>query len=148
MLCALESSGTHSLRQTLNRQPVEYVLSLDCVCRNMLCAVESSGTHGLRLTLTRQLAEVLLRGYTGTRYTPPGTSLYMHRSDIELQSALLTLTCNTLNVIGNFAVLSSDFSLSGFVGCWAANLSVYALYTKGSSRIGLFGVEGLMHCAV
>ncbi|XP_046670880.1 LOW QUALITY PROTEIN: tetratricopeptide repeat protein 7B-like [Homalodisca vitripennis] len=42
--------------------------------RNMLCAVESSGTHGLRLTLTRQLAEVLLRGYTGTRYTPPGTT--------------------------------------------------------------------------
>lgn len=39
----------------------------------MLCAVESSGTHGLRLTLARQLAEVLLRGYTGIRYTPPGT---------------------------------------------------------------------------
>ncbi|XP_054272006.1 tetratricopeptide repeat protein 7B isoform X2 [Macrosteles quadrilineatus] len=42
--------------------------------RNMLCAVESSGTHGLRLTLTRQLAEVLLRGYTGIRYSPPGNS--------------------------------------------------------------------------
>ncbi|XP_075226691.1 tetratricopeptide repeat domain 7 [Lycorma delicatula] len=41
--------------------------------RNMLCAVESSGTHGLRLTLTRQLAELLLRGYTGTRYAAPGT---------------------------------------------------------------------------
>ncbi|CAB0019312.1 unnamed protein product [Nesidiocoris tenuis] len=39
--------------------------------RNMLQAVESSGTHSLRLTLTRQLAEVLLRGYTGTKYTPP-----------------------------------------------------------------------------
>lgn len=40
----------------------------------MLCAVESNGTHGLRLTLTRQLAEVLLRGYTGIKYTPPGSS--------------------------------------------------------------------------
>ncbi|RZF46936.1 hypothetical protein LSTR_LSTR011767 [Laodelphax striatellus] len=39
--------------------------------RNMLCAVESSGTHGLRLALTRQLAELLLRGFTGTRYSPP-----------------------------------------------------------------------------
>lgn len=37
----------------------------------MLSAVESSGTHSLRLTLTRQLAEVLLRGYTGMKYTPP-----------------------------------------------------------------------------
>ncbi|KAK9502249.1 hypothetical protein O3M35_011053 [Rhynocoris fuscipes] len=39
--------------------------------RNMLSAVESSGTHTLRLTLTRQLAEVILRGYTGTKYTAP-----------------------------------------------------------------------------
>lgn len=42
----------------------------------MLCAVESNNTHGLRLTLTRQLAEVLLRGYTGIKYTPPGSSKF------------------------------------------------------------------------
>ncbi|XP_014284960.1 tetratricopeptide repeat protein 7B isoform X1 [Halyomorpha halys] len=40
--------------------------------RSMLSAEESSGTHTLRLILTRQLGEVLIRGFTGTKYTPPG----------------------------------------------------------------------------
>lgn len=39
--------------------------------RVMLNAVETKATQTLRLTLTRQLAEVLLRGVSGTIYTPP-----------------------------------------------------------------------------
>lgn len=37
----------------------------------MLSAVETKATQSLRLTLARQLAEVLLRGVSGTIYTPP-----------------------------------------------------------------------------
>ncbi|XP_058840047.1 tetratricopeptide repeat protein 7B-like [Topomyia yanbarensis] len=39
--------------------------------RVMLNAVETKATQTLRLTLARQLAEVLLRGVSGTIYTPP-----------------------------------------------------------------------------
>lgn len=39
--------------------------------RCMLGAVETKATQSLRLTLARQLAEVLLRGVSGTIYTPP-----------------------------------------------------------------------------
>lgn len=39
--------------------------------RAMLTAVETKATQSLRLTLARQLAEVLLRGVSGTIYTPP-----------------------------------------------------------------------------
>lgn len=39
--------------------------------RSMLNAVETKATQSLRLTLARQLAEVLLRGVSGTIYTPP-----------------------------------------------------------------------------
>lgn len=39
--------------------------------RSMLNAVETKATQSLRLTLGRQLAEVLLRGVSGTVYTPP-----------------------------------------------------------------------------
>lgn len=39
--------------------------------RTMLNAVETKTTQSLRLTLARQLAEVLLRGVSGTIYTPP-----------------------------------------------------------------------------
>ncbi|XP_037915615.1 tetratricopeptide repeat protein 7B [Hermetia illucens] len=39
--------------------------------RTMLNAVETRTTQSLRLTLARQLAEVLLRGVSGTMYTPP-----------------------------------------------------------------------------
>jgi tetratricopeptide repeat protein 7 len=39
--------------------------------RAMLSAVETKATQSLRLTLARQLAEVLLRGVSGTIYTPP-----------------------------------------------------------------------------
>lgn len=67
------------LETALQRAPLLYIQSGKLASgvaryRNMLCAVESNGTHGLRLTLTRQLAEVLLRGYTGIKYTPPGSS--------------------------------------------------------------------------
>ena len=37
----------------------------------MLSAVETKATQSLRLTLARQLAEVLLRGVSGTVYSPP-----------------------------------------------------------------------------
>ncbi|XP_055385145.1 tetratricopeptide repeat protein 7B [Condylostylus longicornis] len=39
--------------------------------RVMLNAIETRTTQSLRLTLARQLAEVLLRGVSGTIYTPP-----------------------------------------------------------------------------
>lgn len=39
--------------------------------RIMLTAIETRTTQSLRLTLARQLAEVLLRGVSGTIYTPP-----------------------------------------------------------------------------
>ncbi|KAM7354220.1 tetratricopeptide repeat domain 7 isoform 2-T2 [Cochliomyia hominivorax] len=39
--------------------------------RIMLNAIETKTTQSLRLTLARQLAEVLLRGVSGTIYTPP-----------------------------------------------------------------------------
>lgn len=42
--------------------------------RLMLNAVETKTTQSLRLTLARQLAEVLLRGVSGTVYTPPSAS--------------------------------------------------------------------------
>lgn len=42
--------------------------------RAMLSAVETKATQSLRLTLARQLAEVLLRGVSGTIYTPPTNS--------------------------------------------------------------------------
>jgi tetratricopeptide (TPR) repeat protein len=42
--------------------------------RCMLSAVETKATQSLRLTLARQLAEVLLRGVSGTIYTPPTSS--------------------------------------------------------------------------
>ncbi|KAI8037616.1 hypothetical protein M5D96_009778 [Drosophila gunungcola] len=41
--------------------------------RIMLNAIETRATQSLRLTLARQLAEVLLRGVSGTVYTPPFT---------------------------------------------------------------------------
>lgn len=42
--------------------------------RAMLGAVETKATQSLRLTLARQLAEVLLRGVSGTIYTPPSNN--------------------------------------------------------------------------
>lgn len=42
--------------------------------RFMLSAVETKATQSLRLTLARQLAEVLLRGVSGTIYTPPSSN--------------------------------------------------------------------------
>lgn len=39
--------------------------------RFMLNAIETKATQSLRLTLARQLAEVLLRGVSGTIYSPP-----------------------------------------------------------------------------
>ncbi|XP_043662000.1 tetratricopeptide repeat protein 7B isoform X2 [Drosophila teissieri] len=41
--------------------------------RIMLNAIEARATQSLRLTLARQLAEVLLRGISGTIYSPPFT---------------------------------------------------------------------------
>lgn len=48
--------------------------------RCMLSAVETKATQSLRLTLARQLAEVLLRGVSGTIYTPPSNSSRMNNS--------------------------------------------------------------------
>lgn len=41
--------------------------------RSMLSAIETHSTQILRLTLARQLAEVLLRGVSGTIYSPPSS---------------------------------------------------------------------------
>jgi tetratricopeptide repeat protein 7 len=42
--------------------------------RAMLSAMETKATQSLRLTLARQLAEVLLRGVSGTIYSPPNNN--------------------------------------------------------------------------
>lgn len=48
--------------------------------RAMLSAVETKATSSLRLTLARQLAEVLLRGVSGTIYTPPTSNNRLNTS--------------------------------------------------------------------
>lgn len=54
--------------------------------RAMLSAVETKATQSLRLTLARQLAEVLLRGVSGTIYTPPTSN---NRSNASVQAKKL-----------------------------------------------------------
>ena len=49
--------------------------------RMMLSAVETKATQSLRLTLARQLAEVLLRGVSGTIYTPPTNNTRVAQSN-------------------------------------------------------------------
>jgi tetratricopeptide repeat protein 7 len=49
--------------------------------RAMLSAVETKATQSLRLTLARQLAEVLLRGVSGTIYTPPTSNSRINQSN-------------------------------------------------------------------
>lgn len=49
--------------------------------RAMLSAVETKATQSLRLTLARQLAEVLLRGVSGTIYTPPTSNTRINQNN-------------------------------------------------------------------
>ncbi|KAG5671399.1 hypothetical protein PVAND_001597 [Polypedilum vanderplanki] len=64
------------LETALQRSPI-VLIKLDRLqtaierYRCMLSACETKATQSLRLTLARQLAEVLLRGVSGTIYTPP-----------------------------------------------------------------------------
>lgn len=64
------------LETALQRAPIVLIKAgklLDAIerYRSMLNAIETKATQSLRLTLARQLAEVLLRGVSGTIYTPP-----------------------------------------------------------------------------
>lgn len=64
------------LETALQRAPLVLIKAgklLDAIerYRSMLGAVETRATQTLRLTLSRQLAEVLLRGVSGTIYSPP-----------------------------------------------------------------------------
>lgn len=64
------------LETALQRAPIVLIKAgklMDAIhrYRTMLSAVETHATQILRLTLARQLAEVLLRGVSGTIYTPP-----------------------------------------------------------------------------
>lgn len=67
------------LETALQRSPI-VLIKLDRLqtaidrYRCMLSAVETKATQSLRLTLARQLAEVLLRGVSGTIYTPPSNN--------------------------------------------------------------------------
>lgn len=67
------------LETALQRAPIVLIKAdklMDAIhrYRAMLSAVETHSTQILRLTLARQLAEVLLRGVSGTIYTPPESS--------------------------------------------------------------------------
>lgn len=67
------------LETALQRAPIVLIKAgklLDAIqrYRSMLNAIETHSTQILRLTLARQLAEVLLRGVSGTIYTPPSNS--------------------------------------------------------------------------
>ncbi|XP_070491880.1 tetratricopeptide repeat protein 7B [Chironomus tepperi] len=73
------------LETALQRSPI-VLIKLDRLqaaidrYRCMLSAVETKATQSLRLTLARQLAEVLLRGVSGTLYTPPSNNSRMNTS--------------------------------------------------------------------
>lgn len=73
------------LETALQRSPI-VLIKLDRLqaaidrYRCMLSAVETKATQSLRLTLARQLAEVLLRGVSGTLYTPPTNNNRMNSS--------------------------------------------------------------------
>lgn len=67
------------LETALQRAPIVLIKAgklLDAIqrYRSMLNAIETNSTQILRLTLARQLAEVLLRGVSGTIYTPPSNT--------------------------------------------------------------------------
>lgn len=67
------------LETALQRAPIVLIKAgklLDAIqrYRSMLNAIETHSTQILRLTLARQLAEVLLRGVSGTIYTPPSNT--------------------------------------------------------------------------
>lgn len=71
------------LETALQRSPI-VLIKLDRLqpaierYRCMLSAIETKATQSLRLTLARQLAEVLLRGVSGTIYTPPTSNSRMN----------------------------------------------------------------------
>lgn len=74
-----ENNMSPILETALQRSPI-VLIKMDKLqtaierYRFMLNAIETKATQSLRLTLTRQLAEVLLRGVSGTIYSPPSQS--------------------------------------------------------------------------
>lgn len=130
--------------------------------RAMLSAIETHSTQMLRLALARQLAEVLLRGVSGTMYTPPtsptpvksssqprrlwtpkkyaGRNQFIPRNLAE-ETILLLLISEALAV--RDAVLSQSPEFRVVRAHTVANATaVYDLLTLASMR---WGQVGLLH---
>lgn len=155
------------LETALQRAPIvliKFGRLLDAIerYRSMLNAVETKTTQSLRLTLTRQLAEVLLRGVSGTIYTPPSKLLptkntatprklwkpkkYSGRNcftpkNLPEETILLLLIAETLAVRDAVLSQSTEFRVarSHALGNAAA---VYDLLTLATMR---WGQVGLLH---
>lgn len=130
--------------------------------RHMLNAIETKTTQSLRLTLARQLAEVLLRGVSGTIYSPPikltpaknsaqprrlwKPRKYENKSqfvpkNLPEETILLLLISETLAVRDAVLSQSTEFRMvrSHALGNAAA---VYDLLTLATIR---WGQAGLLH---
>lgn len=130
--------------------------------RLMLSAVETNATQPLRLSLARQLAEVLLRGVSGTIYTPPanvtpvkssgtprrlwtpkkycGTNQFKPKNLAE-EVILLLLISETLAVRDAVLSQSPEFRVARTHALGNAT-TVYDLLTLASIR---WGQVGLLH---
>lgn len=130
--------------------------------RSMLSAVETHSTQILRLALARQLAEVLLRGVSGTIYSPPtnstpvksasaqrrlwtpkkyaGRNQFMPKNLAE-ETILLLLISEALAVRDAVLSQSPEFRVARVHALGNAT-AVYDLLTLASMR---WGQVGLLH---
>lgn len=130
--------------------------------RLMLGAVETQATQILRLTLARQLAEVLLRGVSGTIYTPPTSMASLKNSgtprrlwtpkkysarnqfvpkNLAEETILLLLISEALAVRDAVLSQSPEFRVARTHALGNAT-AVYDLLTLASIR---WGQVGLLH---
>ncbi|XP_055919182.1 tetratricopeptide repeat protein 7B [Eupeodes corollae] len=125
--------------------------------RVMLNAIETRTTQSLRLTLSRQLAEVLLRGVSGTLYSPPFNTrrsrgnnqaknmwkprMYSHRIQFtpknqHEETILLLLVAEALAVRDTVLSQSPEFRAARSHAMGNAT-AVYDLLTLAAVRWGL-----------
>uniref|UniRef100_A0A1B0F9M9 Tetratricopeptide repeat protein 7 N-terminal domain-containing protein n=2 Tax=Glossina TaxID=44049 RepID=A0A1B0F9M9_GLOMM len=119
--------------------------------RTMLNAIETKTTQSLRLTLARQLAEVLLRGVSGTIYSPPtqkkqSSGLWKPRKyaahnqfiprNQQEETILLLLIAEALAVKDTVLSQSPEFRLARTHAMGNAT-AVYDLLTLATVRWGL-----------
>lgn len=155
------------LETALQRAPIVLIKSgklMDAIhrYRGMLSAVETHATQILRLALARQLAEVLLRGVSGTIYTPPSSPTpnktttsqrrlwtpkkYFTRNqftpkNLAEETILLLLISEALAVRDAVLSQSPEFRVARMHALNNA-IAVYDLLTLASIR---WGQVGLLH---